>query len=134
MDSSLPKKLKEPLTKEQEHQTLFKVLSKIQDSWQFADTEIRQMIHCKKSTFSRWKTNESIPVNKGDVEFELIIHFFAIQRSLRLMFPNPKDQVGWLKAAGHKYYQDAPMSVITESVSGLIEIRRYLDYVRGLGS
>lgn len=64
---------------------------------------------------------------------QVVIHLLAIHRSLEAMFDDPKQQRALLETF-HPELNEIPEKLMGESISGLIFVQQYLDYVRRRGA
>jgi len=110
---------------------VFKALFKIAELWQLPDVKFAELLHVDKSTVSKWRKQQMVPV--VGIQAEVNKTVLALHRSLGSMFRSTRDQVAWLMTP-HPSIGRAPIDVATESLEGLFKIRRYADYVRGRGA
>jgi hypothetical protein len=116
---------------EEARRVVCKALFKIAELWSLTDSRFAELLHVDKSTLSRWRDRQRVPIVGPQVEINKTV--LALHRSLGSMFRAPSDQVAWLMTP-HPTIGRAPFDVATESLEGLFKIRRYVDYVRGRGA
>lgn len=102
---------------------------------EWSGTKVAAILHLPPNTVNTWLKNGNIPISHSILQpdVQLIIHLLAIHRSLEAMFDNPAHQRTWLSTL-HPDLNVIPEKLMGESISGLIFIRQYLDYVRGRGA
>ena len=107
----------------------------LKDQWGWNGSKIARVLHLAPTTINGWIRRRIVPVSKGNIppEVEAVIHLLAIHRNLASMFSEPFHQLQWL-ATSHPDLGIAPFGRMSESLAGLIQVRQYLDFVRGRGA
>ncbi|WP_141732473.1 antitoxin Xre/MbcA/ParS toxin-binding domain-containing protein [Oligoflexus tunisiensis] len=96
--------------------------------------DLAKILDVNVRTINRWENEELIPgLDEKRHLREAASHLIAIFRSLAAMFSSAQDREAWIKTA-HPELVDAPLEIMKGSMEGLIQVRRYLDYVRGRGA
>lgn len=112
---------------------LAKALFKIKENWDLKFVTLSKILRKNRSSLKEWESDGSLPLKVGQPAIEILQHFLAIYRSLSAMFSASSDQIAWLNSV-HPQFGKAPIDMMSESLDGLITIRKYLDYVRGRGA
>ncbi len=110
-------------------------LQYLKNRLEWSGTKIAQILHLPANTLNTWLKNGIVPISQTKLhpDIQVIIHLLAIHRSLEAMFDNPAHQQAWLTTF-HPELNAIPEELMAESISGLIFVRQYLDYVRGRGA
>lgn len=127
--------LNEQLTKKEKQDALFKVLKKISDDlFSGKQQDLANCINVDKSSVSVWFDKKSCTANteKRDNNFQVIINFIAVYRSLCSIFPSPEDRRTWFFSQ-NSHLGNSPLKLMQGNIEGLFTVRQYLDYMRGLG-
>lgn len=104
------------------------------DDLKLTTADLARIFSVEPKTLGRWEEEERIPALGRDHHLrEAASHYIAIFRSLSAMFSNAQDRSAWIKTA-HPELTKVPMEIMKSSMEGLIQVRRYLDYVRGRGA
>lgn len=116
-------------------QAIVEGLEYLKERLNWSGTKIAKILHLPANTLNTWLKNGTVPINTVVLppDVQAVIHLLAIHRSLEAMFDQPAHQCAWLETF-HPELNDVPENRMAESVSGLIFIRQYLDYVRGRGA
>ena len=121
--------------KEKEEKIVFKAILTFQEEMGISDDDLGRILSKDRSTIHRWKAESRIPGVLSDKHLrEAISHFIAIYRSLGAMFINKNDRKLWMTTDHPDFANNTPLDVIEESFEGIINLRRYLDYIRGRGA
>lgn len=115
---------------------MWKVLSRIQQDWEFTNLDMARLLHVRANTYGNWMARKETPYQKPPYlpETELIITVLSIFRSLGAMFSSPKDQILWLRTGHPDFRGDSPLKFAQASCENLYYLKAYLDYVRGRGA
>jgi Protein of unknown function (DUF2384) len=107
----------------------------LRDQWSWNGSKIARVLHLSPTTINGWIRRGIIPVSERNIppEVEAVVHLLAIHRSLASMFSEPFHQLQWL-ATSHPDLGFTPLHKMSESLAGLIQVRQYLDFVRGRGA
>lgn len=107
----------------------------LKDQWDWNGSKIARILHLSPTTINGWMRRKIVPISINNItpEIEAVIHLLAIHRSLASMFSVSYHQLQWLETS-HPDIGIAPLDKMSESVAGLIQIRQYLDFVRGRGA
>ncbi|MCX6109565.1 MAG: MbcA/ParS/Xre antitoxin family protein [Proteobacteria bacterium] len=116
---------------EEAKQVVCTALFRISKLWGMNDAKFAKLLHVDKSTISLWRKKGTVP--DAGPQVEIIKTVLAIHRSLGGMFRATEDQIAWLTTP-HPSFEEAPLAVAIKSIEGLFQVRRYVDYVRGLGA
>lgn len=110
-------------------------LKYLRDQWNWNGSKIARVLHLSPTTINGWLRKGSIPVSERNIspEVEAVIHLLAVHRNLAAMFTESFHQLQWLTTE-HPDFGTTPFSKMSESMASLIQIRQYLDYVRGRGA
>ena len=110
-------------------------LQYLRDQWSWNGSKIARVLHLSPTTINGWIRRGIIPISGKNIppEVEAVIHLLAVHRSLASMFSEPFHQLQWL-ATSHPDLGITPLSKMSESLAGLIQVRQYLDFVRGRGA
>lgn len=112
-------------------------LEYLKNRLEWSGTKIAKILHLPPNTFNTWLKNGMVLIDNSIIrlqpDIQAILHLLAIHRSLEAMFENPAHQRAWLTTF-HPELNDVPEKIMSESIDGLIFIRKYLDYVRGRGA
>ena len=97
--------------------------------------EYAKILHLKARTVNSWLQDGKIPIDRlaPSPEIQAIIHSIAIHRSLSAMFEDSNLKKEWMNTK-HPDFKISPKEVMAQSIDGLVDVRRYLDYVRGRGA
>lgn len=101
----------------------------------WSNSEFAKILHLKPRTINSWLQSGKIPVDRRapSPEIQAIIHAIAIHRSLSSMFEDPRLKKEWISTK-HPDLNATPKEFMAKSIDGLMDLRRYLDYVRGRGA
>jgi hypothetical protein len=101
----------------------------------WSGNHIAKLLHLPSNTFNMWLKNGAIPINGHTLspDVQAITHLLAIHRSLEAMFDNNEHQQLWLNTF-HPELNIVPYELMATSLEGLIQVRQYLDYIRGRGA
>jgi uncharacterized protein (DUF2384 family) len=114
---------------------LLKALLRIGDHWHLSASTLASILKKDRSRIAEWQRNGEIPSNLHGATREALQNFFAIYRSLCAIFQNSEDQIKWLNTPHPDLdLKKEPIGLMQDSMKGLIEVRVYLDYVRGRGA
>jgi hypothetical protein len=107
----------------------------LKDQWNWNGSQIARVLHLSPTTINGWIRTKSVPVSAKNIspDVEAVIHLLAVQRNLAAMFSEPFHQLAWLETV-HPDFGEVPLKKMSESMVGLIQVRQYLDYVRGRGA
>ncbi len=117
-------------------QAVAEALTTLKKEWKLSDVDVASFLHISRTTVNHWLRANRVPVEPPGSftpDTETVLHLLAIHRSLFAMFSSPVKQKAWLETR-HPGLGEAPAVSMRRSVEGLIQIRRYLDYVRGRGA
>lgn len=105
------------------------------DQWNLTGSALARALRLKVSTVNNWLRNKRIPLGGDQLsnDAESVIHLLAIHRSLEAMLEVPEAQQEWLKK-NNSDLGATPMEKISSSFQGLLLVRQYLDFYRGLGA
>ena len=112
---------------------LLRALLRVGDQWELSPSILASILRKNRSRLTQWQQNGGLPENLQPATKETLQHLLAIYRSLGAIFQSPSDQVKWLKA-DHPDLGGKPLAMMQQSIQGLIEVRTYLDYIRGRGA
>ena len=103
--------------------------------WEWNGSKIARVLHLSPTTINGWIRRRIVPLSSKNItpEVEAVIHLLAVHRSLASMFSEPYLQLQWL-GTSHPDLGITPFKRMSESLAGLIQVRQYLDYVRGRGA
>ena len=101
----------------------------------WSNSEFAKILHLKPRTLNQWLRNKEVPIQRSSPspEAQVIIHALAIHRSLSSMFENSILKQEWMSTV-HSDLKASPKEIMARSIDGLIDVRRYLDFVRGRGA
>lgn len=107
----------------------------LRDQWNWNGSKIARVLHLSPTTINGWIRKGAVPVSGRSLppDIEAVVHLLAIHRSLAAMFSEPFHQLQWLMTS-HPDLGVAPLNKMSESLAGLIQVRQYLDFVRGRGA
>lgn len=111
---------------------LLKALLRIGDQWNLSLSTLATILQRDRTRLIQWQKNGEVPSVQGATK-EALQNLIAIYRSLGAIFQEPSDQLKWLKAIHPDLDRKEPLQMMQDSMQGLIEVRVYLDYVRGRG-
>lgn len=94
---------------------------------------VATLIRTPLSTYKKWLRNEKIPYKPHDPQYEAILNFLRLYFNLDAMFQNAEDAKQWLYSS-HEAFHASPFDFACKSMENLITVRKYSDYVRGLGA
>lgn len=116
-------------------ETVCKVISRIQKSWQFTNAQMARLLHTRANTYGLWLKKKRIALGKPPftADMQVVISLIAIHRSLTALMQNPKDQVLWLSSPHPDFNGVSPLEFAKHSCANLFYLKSYLDYLRGLG-
>jgi hypothetical protein len=102
---------------------------------EWSGTKVAHVLHLPANTLNTWLKNGTVPLHSAVLQpdMQVVVHLLAIHRSLEAMFDDPAQQRAWLETL-HPELKAIPEKLMGESISGLIYVRQYLDYVRGRGA
>lgn len=86
-----------------------------------------------RQTYHNWKSGKVATLTRDQIE--RISLTLGVLKGLRLIFAEDQQGVRWLKSANQdaSFHGRSPLQVMTDGgVSGLYEVRRYLDAWRGV--
>lgn len=114
---------------------LAKGLVYLKERLSWSGNHVAKLLHLPPNTFNTWLKNGAIPISGHTLspDVQAITHLLAIHRSLEAMFDNTEHQQLWLNTH-HPELNAIPQERMIHSLEGLIEIRQYLDYIRGRGA
>jgi hypothetical protein len=118
---------------EKEARAAWKVVVTFQNELEISGDTLGKILSKERGTIQRWKKDQKIPLSSDKFLREAVSNFIAIYRSLGAMFANKNDRKIWMETT-HNDFNEAPLNVMKESFSGLIQLRKYLDYIRGRGA
>jgi hypothetical protein len=125
-----------PFRKDAAERAVAEALKHVKKSLGLSDDDLSKLVHIPRPTLNSWLRKDKVPVEKPgswSPGTEAILHALAIHRSLSVMFESPQRQKEWLDTK-HPAFGESPADMMRSSVEGLIQVRRYLDYVRGRGA
>ncbi|HEU5280934.1 MAG TPA: MbcA/ParS/Xre antitoxin family protein [Gammaproteobacteria bacterium] len=101
----------------------------------WSGNHIAKLLHLPSNTFNTWLKNGAIPISGHTLspDVQAITHLLAVHRSLEAMFDNTEHQQLWLNTH-HPELNAIPQALMISSLEGLIQVRQYLDYIRGRGA
>jgi hypothetical protein len=107
----------------------------IKDQWKWSGSKIARVLHLSANTVNFWLKKGIVPISSKNIspDIEAVIHLAAIHRSLAAMFSEAFHQLQWLETE-HPDFGVAPLSKMSGSIADLIQVRQYLDFVRGRGA
>jgi hypothetical protein len=107
----------------------------LKDQWSWNGSKIARVLHLSPTTINGWIRRGTIPVTGRQLspDVEAVVHLLAVHRNLATMFSEPFHQLQWLTTP-HPDLEVAPLNKMSESMAGLIQVRQYLDFVRGRGA
>lgn len=107
----------------------------LKDQWDWNGSKIARILHLSPTTINGWMRRKIVPISSNIItpEIEAVVHLLAIHRSLASMFSESYHQLQWLETS-HPDLGVAPLDKMSESLAGLIQVRQYLDFVRGRGA
>ena len=114
---------------------LIEALSYFKAQLSVSDAQIGRFLHVPTSTVNNWIRNKTIPYSAASIsnDVERLIHLLAIHRNLEAMLETPDAQQEWLEV----YRADlgaVPRKLMEAAFTDLLDVRRYLDFVRGRGA
>lgn len=112
---------------------LLKALLRIGEQWGLSLSTLAAILQKDRSRLLEWQRNGEVPASLHGATREASQNLIAIYRSLGTIFQEPDDQLKWLKATHPDLDKKEPLQMMQDSMQGLIEVRVYLDYVRGRG-
>ncbi len=124
------------LDSEKSRQVLGKALRRLQETWQFNNTEMATLLRVKPNTYGYWMKKEELPFQSPpySAEMELVLVLFSVFRSLGAMFVSASDQLIWLKSVHPDFAGESPLDFAKKSSENLFYLKQYLEYVRGRGA
>ncbi len=107
----------------------------LRDQWSWNGSKIARVLHLSPTTINGWIRRRTIPISSRNLppDIEAVVHLLAVHRNLAAMFSEPFHQLQWL-ATSHPDLGVPPFKKMSESLAGLIQVRQYLDFVRGRGA
>jgi hypothetical protein len=105
---------------------IIKMLNMIKKEWALSNTQLGKFINLPESTIILWTTADSKELGKSVTDINQILHFIAIYKDLSRLYPKVIDQKRWLLTINPKLSNKTPLELITDSESGLKNIRRFL--------
>lgn len=107
----------------------------LKDQWDWNGSKIARILHLSPTTINGWIRRKIVPISGNNItpEIEAVIHLLAIHRNLASMFSESFHQLQWLQTS-HPDLGVAPLNKMSESLAGLIQVRQYLDFIRGRGA
>ncbi|MBC7531128.1 MAG: DUF2384 domain-containing protein [Oligoflexus sp.] len=121
-----------PLTANEQAQAVYKAIFTFKEDTGLTYEDLSEILGKDGSTWKRWNRDKAIPLKDKHLR-EAVSHFIAIFRSLGAMFGNKNDRTLWLKTE-HPDFEKSPLALMMQDFRGLIQVRTYLDYVRGRGA
>jgi len=114
---------------------VFEALDYLRQSWNMNGSKLAKLLHLPVNTMNHWLSRKKVPIGKPpfDAREEALLNLLAVHRSLHAMFSEPENQLAWLKTE-HPGLGFVPLERMQESITGLLFVRQYLDYVRGRGA
>jgi len=115
--------------------TLARMVIRLMDLWQLPLNQQAQLLGLSGSgarqTIGRYRTGRPLGPNRDLLD--RVSHLLGIHKSLRTLFPdNPDLAYGWMSRPNLRFGGQSPVEVVQqEGFSGLIAVRRYLDFERG---
>ena len=110
-------------------------LQYLRTQWNWNGSKIARILHLSPTTINGWIRRGTIPITGRNIppDVEAVVHLLAVHRSLASMFSEPFHQLQWL-GTSHPDLGVTPLGKMSESLAGLIQVRQYLDFVRGRGA
>lgn len=125
------------LSLEQQQTALFKVLNKtLVELFDGKQKDLAAVLHVDQSTVSRWLSKKSVSLNPSAMgnDYQVLIALISIHRSLHAIFSAESDRQAWFKAKNTHLNESSPRDLAASGFDGLIKVRQYLDFMRGLGA
>ena len=129
--------LHQNLSMEDKQKALFKLLNKVgEELFDGTQKRLAACLHIDASTLSRWYKDGICKLNPDNRsnDYQVLIHLLAIYRSLTSIFSNPADRKAWFQANNNHLHGESPEGLLQSGIDGLLQVRQYLDFVRGQGA
>ncbi len=116
-------------------EAVYEALDFLRKNWKLSGSKLAQLLHLPINTVNLWLSKKRVPLGGPpfDPREEALLNLLAIHRSLHAMFSETANQLAWLNTP-HPQLGFVPLTKIQESMSGLLFVRQYLDYIRGRGA
>jgi hypothetical protein len=122
------------ITSKESRQSLAGMVTKLFDHWGLSSAEQCSLLGLAPSsrmTLNRYRKGS--PLDNNTDLLGRVGHLLGIHKTLRIMYPYNRDLVyRWVKAPNRRFDGKSPLEVMCSGYEGLMAVRRYLDFERGL--
>ncbi len=121
--------------KEIDRSALAKMIIQLLDHWNLPTEDqlaLLGLAPSNRSALSRYRHGE--PIGVGVDQYARVGHLLGIHKSLRILFPNNKNELySWMKSRNKAFENRTPIEMVKEfGFTGLLMVRSYLDRARGV--
>lgn len=121
--------------KEVDKSALAKMVMQLLDHWDLPTEDqlaLLGLAQTNRSALSRYRHGE--PIGVGVDQYARVGHLLGIHKSLRILFPNNKEELySWMKSKNKSFENRSPVEMVKEfGFTGLLMVRSYLDRARGV--
>lgn len=105
------------------------IFSEIAEHWGLStDQQINLLGSPARSTFFKWKKEGgTLPADTQ----ERLSHLYSIYKALEILLPDTSVADGWMKRSNRAFAGESALERALTGLSGVYEVRRYLDAQRG---
>ncbi|HYX32177.1 MAG TPA: MbcA/ParS/Xre antitoxin family protein [Oligoflexus sp.] len=125
---------KKELSLAQKQNVIFRLLRTLcEELLEGSKKDLAACLRVSAASVSRWFQDELCTVPHNGNDYQVILHLLAIHRSLCAIFTSPEDRRIWFKSPNSDLEGKSPEDMAKSGLAGLIHVRQYLDFERGLG-